>query len=150
MSEAEQLPTPTLDGKRLKAVEMLAQGVAKSKVASAVGIDRSTVYAWLDEPEFANAVAEQKRKLEFLILDPTPFLQGIVQWKARLPDVMAAVAKTALDSDNPRQIRAAELILKHTAAEDLSTGPTEDEKVIEAWLEQNGWTTKADAKADPE
>jgi len=126
---------------KLKAIELLAQGTKKTQVAEAVGVDRSTIHDWLSVPEFSNAVAKQQRRLEELILDPTPYLQGMIAWKQSLPDVMKAVVKTALDSGNPRQIRAAELIMKHTATDDFTLGPTEDEKVIQAFFEENGWVT---------
>ena len=131
---------------KLKAIELLAQGTKKTQVAEIVGIDRSTIHAWLHQSEFSDAVAEQQRRLEALILDPTPYLQGMIAWKQSLPDVMKAVAKTALDPGNPRQIRAAELIMRHAATDDFTLGPTDDEKVIQAFFEENGWVTHLESE----
>ena len=126
---------------KLKAIELLAQGTKKTQVAEVVGVDRSTIHDWLSVPEFSNAVANQQRRLEELILDPTPYLQGMIAWKQSLPEVMKAVVKTALDSGNPRQIRAAELIMRHAAIDDFTLGPTDDERIITAFFEENGWVT---------
>jgi len=35
---------------------MLAKGYRKTEVAEAIGVDRSTIYNWLDDPEFAEEV----------------------------------------------------------------------------------------------
>lgn len=44
------------DETRSKAAGLLALGYPKSYVANEVGISRNTVYAWLDDPEFAGEV----------------------------------------------------------------------------------------------
>ncbi len=133
------IPQPGFTTKQLEAIELLARGTSKRKTAALLEVDRSTVYYWLDKTEFAAALEEQKRKLESLILDPTPFLTGLVGWKEKLPEIMQAVAETALDKKNPRQMKAAELILQHCAVDAFNSGPSDDEKVIQAFFHNNGW-----------
>jgi hypothetical protein len=44
------------DETRSKAAGLLALGYPKTHVASEVGVTRNTIYAWLDDPEFAEEV----------------------------------------------------------------------------------------------
>lgn len=135
MSESKEMVT-ALDGKRLKAVEMIAAGTAKAKVAKAIGVDRTTIRNWMNEEHFAHAVEEQKARLRQLILDPAPWISGMLEWKAELPAIMSALAQTAKDPSNPRQTKAAEIILHHCKVDDLDPEPSQDERLIREFLQK--------------
>lgn len=134
----EQHETPPLPADKLQAVVMLVEGKPKTRIAESLGITRDTLYQWLKHPDFQRALQIQQRRMAEVVTDPTAYTAGLVAWKAQLTEMMAALMETARDPKNPKQTRAAELILKAVTPDKLNTGPTDDEKIIQKWLEQNG------------
>lgn len=49
---------PNLSDKQWQTIDLLAQGMSKLNVAEVVGIDRSTVYRWLKDPDFVEALTK--------------------------------------------------------------------------------------------
>lgn len=136
---AGSLPAP-----KLKAVAMLAQGETHREVAKVVGVHHDTITDWLANPEFFDEVEAQKARIRELILDPAPYVKGLLYWKQELPEIMEALADTAKDRSSPRQVKAAELILEFLKVEDFDTqGQSRDEKVIQDYFQKNGWTAPA-------
>jgi len=127
---------PNLPGHKLRAVELLAAGQPQTRVAKAIGVDRHTVKVWLKDDDFAQAVETQKRRLKQLITDPAPWIAGTVEWQAKLPGIMRALAETASDSKNPRQPQAAKIILEHMKPDGFDPEPTADQKVIEDFIQR--------------
>lgn len=136
--QLEQLPT-ALNAKKLQAIEMLARGVGPKAVAEEIGIERATLWAWRQSPEFVEALAHHMRELEKIILDPTPRLQGIVAMKEAWPELARSLVDIARNGKTEMgRIAALKLIKEQIDKEELELGPTEDEKIIAEWAKGQG------------
>ena len=135
--EAPDFHLQQLTANKVKAVVLLIQGMPKTRIAEEVGITRDTLYQWLKQPAFQTAMEVQQRRVAEALADPTTYQAGLVAWKAQLPEMMSALMDTASDPSNPRQARAAEIILQAVTPEKLNTGPTDDEKIIDSFLKSN-------------
>lgn len=138
MTDKTQDEMPAITADKLQAVVLLVEGQPKTKVAEAVGIHRDTLYEWLKLPEFQKALEVHQRRVAEVIMDPTAYQAGLVKWKAGLPEMMEALLKTACDPSNARQATAAKIILEAVTPDQLNTGPTDDERIIDEWLKANG------------
>ena len=130
----------SMDAKRLQAVALLAQGESQAQTARTVGIHIDTLKDWIRKPEFFAEVEAQKERIRQLILDPAPYVQGLLYWKQELPGIMEALADTAKDKNSPRQVKAAEVILNFLKVDEMDThGQSRDERVIQEYFQKNGW-----------
>lgn len=129
-----------LNARQLYAVDLLSRAVNKKEVAQQVGVNRGTIYNWLDQPEFKNEVEQRRQSLQELLNDPTPYLTGLLHWQNKLPNVMGSVVEVACDPDHKNQLRAAELILEHLRPEHVDQPQTEDASVIAEYAETHNWS----------
>lgn len=137
-STDEHFSAETMPSFMLEAIVLLTEGMPKTQISETLNISRDTLYSWLKRPDFNAVLEEHQRRVSEAIRDPTAYQAGLVKWKARLPDMMDALLTSACDPKNPRQTRAAELILKAVTPDKLNTGPTDDEKIIQEFLKTNG------------
>jgi len=129
-----------LNERQIHAVDLLSRAVSKKEVAEQVGVNRGTIYNWLDQPEFQSEVEERRQSLRQLLNDPTPYLTGLLHWQNSLPHVMGSVVEVACDPDHKNQLRAAELILEHLRPEHVDQPPSEDARIISDYAQLNGWS----------
>jgi len=129
-----------LNERQIHAVDLLSRSVSKKEVADQIGVNRGTIYNWLEQPEFQNEVEERRQSLQQLLNDPTPYLTGLLHWQNSLPHVMRSVVEVASDPAHKNQLRAAELILEHLRPEHVDQPPSEDAKVIAEYAETQGWS----------
>ena len=45
-----------LNARQLQAVDLLSRAVNKKEVAEQVGVNRGTIYNWLEQPEFQHEI----------------------------------------------------------------------------------------------
>jgi hypothetical protein len=129
-----------LHTKQLHAVDLLSRAVSKKEVAQQVGVDRGTIYNWLEQPEFSSEIEQRRQSLRQLLNDPTPYLTGLLHWKANLPEVMRSVAAIASDPDHRNQLRAAELILEYLRPAHIEEPQTDDARMIAEHAQSHGWS----------
>ena len=129
-----------LNTRQIHAVDLLSRSVSKKKVAEQVGVNRGTIYNWLEQPEFQHEVEQRRQSLQQLLNDPTPYLTGLLHWQNSLPHVMGCVVEVACDPDHKNQLRAAELILEHLRPEHVDQPPSKDVSVIAEYAETHGWS----------
>ena len=129
-----------LNTRQLYAVDLLSRSVNKKEVAEQVGVNRGTIYNWLEQPEFKREVEQRRQSLQELLNDPTPYLTGFLHWQNKLPNVMGSVVEVACDPDHENQLRAAELILEHLRPEHVEQPPSKDARVIAEYANTQGWS----------
>ena len=129
-----------LNTRQIHAVDLLSRSVSKKEVAKQVGVNRGTIYNWLEQPEFQHEVEQRRQSLQQLLNDPTPYLTGLLHWQNSLPHVMGCVVEVACDPAHKNQLRAAELILEHLRPEHVDQPPSKDANVIAEYAESHGWS----------
>ena len=129
-----------LNARQLYAVDLLSRAVNKKEVAAQVGVNRGTIYNWLEQPEFQHEVEQRRQSLQQLLNDPTPYLTGLLHWQNKLPNVMGSVVEVACDPEHKNQLRAAELILEHLRPEHVEQPSSQDACVIAEYAETHGWS----------
>ena len=129
-----------LNERQIHAVDLLSRAVSKKEVAEQVGVNRGTIYNWLEQSEFQHEVEQRRQSLQQLLNDPTPYLTGLLHWQNKLPKVMSSVVDVACDPDHKNQLRAAELILEHLRPEHVDQPPSEDARVIAEYSKIHGWS----------
>ena len=129
-----------LNARQIHAVDLLSRSVSKKEVADQVGVNRGTIYNWLDQPEFQHEIEQRRQSLQQLLNDPTPYLTGLLHWQNKLPNVMGSVVEVACDPEHKNQLRAAELILEHLRPEHMDQPPTKDASVIAEYAQTHDWS----------
>ena len=71
-----------LNARQLQAVDLLSRAVNKKEVAEQVGVNRGTIYNWLEQPEFQHEIEQRRQSLQHMLSDPTPYLTGLLHWKS--------------------------------------------------------------------
>jgi transposase-like protein len=128
-----------LNARQIYAVDLLSRSVSKKEVAAQVGVNRGTIYNWLEQPEFQHEINQRRQSLQQMLNDPTPYLTGLLHWQSTLPEVMRSVVKVASNPDHKNQLRAAELILEHLRPEHIEQAPSKDATVIAEYATKHGW-----------
>ena len=128
-----------LNEKQIYAVDLLSRSVSKKEVAEQIGVNRGTIYNWLEQPEFRHEIEQRRQSLQQLLNDPTPYLTGLLYWKTSLPEVMRSVVEIASDPDHKNQLRAVELILDHIRPEHIEAPQTDDARIVAEYAQTHGW-----------
>ena len=94
--------TKNLTPKQLRAVESLLTTGDKSQAAELAGVKRQTIYKWLKQPEFQQALREAEAEA----------LQSLSQALARLGSKAADTLDKSMDADSDQvRLRAADIVL---------------------------------------
>lgn len=108
-----------LDERQLRAVDLLASGRAASEVAAELGVDRTTLWRWLQEPPFAASL--NSRRLEI--------------WQTsndRLRALLCRAAEVLEQALAASDIRVALALLRLGGPAELGRiGPTDAEEIAE-------------------
>ena len=129
-----------LNERQIHAIDLLSRAVNKKEVAAQVGVNRGTIYNWLELPEFRQEVEQRRQSLQRLLNDPTPYLTGLIHWQESLPRVMRSVVEVACDPDHKNQLRAAELMLGHLRPEHIEEAQTDDARIVAEYARSYGWS----------
>ena len=95
----------TLTGRRLRALELLAQGLSTTEVAAQVGVHPRTIRKWRSDPAFAEALEEATRetlrrtrqRLAALAHHACEALHGVLRSTDAPPSVKVSSARAVLD-----------------------------------------------------
>jgi hypothetical protein len=95
--------TKNVTPRQRKAVESLLTTGDKSQAAELAGVKRQTIYKWLKQPEFQQALREAEAEA----------LKGLSQALARLGSKAADTLDKSMDTDSDRvRVRAADIVLQ--------------------------------------
>ena len=139
----QQGSTRMLNTRQLHAVDLLSRAVNKKEVAEQVGVNRGTIYNWLEQPEFQHEIEQRRQSLQQMLSDPTPYLAGLLHWKSNLPEIMRSVVEVASDPEHKNHLRAAELILEHLRPEHVDPPETSDARIVAEYAQSHGWRSGA-------
>ena len=129
-----------LNARQLHAVDLLSRAVNKKVVAEQVGVNRGTIYNWLEQPEFQHEIEQRRQSLQQMLSDPTPYLTGLLHWKSNLPEIMRSVVEVACNPDHKYQLRAAELILEHLRPDHVEAPETDDARIVAEYARSHNWS----------
>lgn len=121
----------SLSKKQLSALEALALGATKSAVAGHVGVNRKTLYRWLQKPEFRQAIAEFRREL---------YDCAVGSAVGSSPTAIRVLRDVAMDTTKPAGVRvqAAGKLLEFAHRSVFEAGLEERIRALEA-LEGDQW-----------
>jgi hypothetical protein len=129
-----------LNARQLHAVDLLSRAVNKKEVAEQVGVNRGTIYNWLEQPEFQREIEQRRQSLQQMLSDPTPYLTGLLHWKSNLPEIMRSVVEVASDPEHKNHLRAAELILEHLRPVHVDPPETDDARIVAEYARSHSWS----------
>ena len=94
MEVAEEIKNlPALDNRKLKAIIMIVDGETKTNVAKELGVGRTTLFLWEQDPAYQQVLEHYQTEIRALLLDPMP--KALME--ARLKENLPKAAQTLLD-----------------------------------------------------
>ena len=133
---------PTLTGNKLRAIQLLHDGVLnKYEVAAQLQITRRTLTRWeTEDADFMAAMDEYRAMVYERWLDPTPVIMSQITLREGMPEAAQKIRDIAVNGKSAKdQIAAFEIMQKYGVCdEDIeANAPSQTQKTVRSILDEH-------------